>query len=301
MRLLVTGATGQVGWELSRNLMPLGEVIAVGRTRCDLSRPETVPALISETRPDVIVNAAAYTAVDKAEQEEALAMTVNATAVGVLAQEARKVNALLIHYSTDYVFDGAKSASYTENDTPNPINAYGRSKLAGELAIRQVGCDHLILRTSWVYAARGRNFVKTILHLAAEREELKIVADQFGAPTSARLIADATAAILARLSGRQSWHVNGGTYHLSAGGETSWHGFATAILAAARAAQPAGALKSQRVLPITTADYPLPARRPRNSRLDCTRLYSTFGLHLPDWRAAFTLTLAELLEHQGNS
>ncbi len=301
MRLLVTGATGQVGWELSRNLMPLGEVIAVSRTRCDFSRPETLPALISETRPDAIVNAAAYTAVDKAEEEEALAMTVNATAVGVLAEEARRVNALLIHYSTDYVFDGAKSGSYTENDTPNPINAYGRSKLAGELAIGQVGCDHLILRTSWVYAARGHNFLKTILRLAAEREELKIVADQSGAPTSARLIADATAAILARLSGRQSWRVMGGTYHLSAGGETSWHGFATAIVAAARAAQPASALKVQRVLPITTADYPLPARRPRNSRLDCTRLYSTFGLHLPDWRAPFTLTLAELLEHQGRS
>jgi dTDP-4-dehydrorhamnose reductase len=297
MRLLVTGATGQVGFELARGLMPLGEVVAVDRGRCDLSHPHAIPALIDSIHPDVIVNAAAYTAVDRAEQEESLATTINGTAVGVLAEEARKRGALLIHYSTDYVFDGAKSGPYTERDIASPLNAYGRSKLCGELAIQQVVCDHLILRTSWVYAARGQNFVKTVLRLSAERQELRIVADQIGAPTPARLVADATALILGRLSTREAWRSARGTYHLTTGGETSWHGFATAIVAAAREVPRGPSMAVKRILPIATSDYPLPARRPLNSRLDCTKLAQTFDLYLPDWRTALTSTLDGIFEY----
>jgi dTDP-4-dehydrorhamnose reductase len=296
MRLLVTGATGQVGFELARGLMPLGEVVAVDRGRCDLSHPHAIPALIDSVQPDVIVNAAAYTAVDRAEQEESLATTINGTAVGVLAEEARKRGALLIHYSTDYVFDGAKPGPYTERDIASPLNAYGRSKLCGEVAIQQVVCDHLILRTSWVYAARGQNFVKTVLRLSAERQELRIVADQIGAPTPARLVADATALILGRLSTREAWRSASGTYHLTTGGETSWHGFATAIVAAAREVPRGPSMSVKRILPIATSDYPLPARRPLNSRLDCTKLAQTFDLYLPDWRTALTSTLDGIFE-----
>jgi len=196
MRLLVTGANGQVGWELSRNLKPLGDVVALDRRQCDLSQPELLPTVIRSIKPDVIVNAAAYTTVDKAEQEERLATTVNGTAVGVLADESRKAGILLVHYSTDYVFDGDKPSPYTEQDEPHPINAYGRSKLAGETAMRQAGGAYTVLRTSWVYAGRGRNFVRTILRLAGERDELRIVDDQIGTPTWARSIADATALTL---------------------------------------------------------------------------------------------------------
>ncbi len=292
----MTGATGQVGFELARSLMPLGEVVAVDRGRCDLAQAHALPALIDAVNPDVIVNAAAYTAVDRAEQEEALAMTVNGTAVGVLAEETKKRGGLLIHYSTDYVFDGTQPDPYTEGDDPSPLNAYGRSKLAGEIAIRQVACDHLILRTSWVYAARGRNFVKTVLRLAAERPELRIVADQIGAPTPARLVADATALVLGKLSTRESWRSASGIYHLTTGGATSWHGFATAIVTAAREVPGGPVLRVERIVPIGTVDFPLPARRPLNSRLDCTKLAETFGLHLPDWRWALTPTLEGIFE-----
>ncbi len=292
----MTGATGQVGFELARSLMPLGEVVAVDRGRCDLSRPHAIPELVEAVYPDVIVNAAAYTAVDRAEQEESLATTINGTAVGVLAEETRKRGGLLVHYSTDYVFDGTKPGPYTEKDIASPVNAYGRSKLTGEVAIQQVACDHLILRTSWVYAARGRNFVKTVLRLSAERPELRIVADQYGAPTPARLIADATALILGRLSTREAWRSAGGIYHLTSGGATSWHGFATAIVAAAREAPNGPPLQVKRIVPIDTTDYPLPARRPLNSRLDCTKLAQTFGLHLPDWRVGLISTLEGIFE-----
>jgi len=297
MRIMLIGANGQVGWELSRSLLPLGEVVALNRTQCDLSRPETLPAVVQKIKPDVIVNAAAYTAVDKAEEEKELATIINGTSVGVLAEEAKKLNALLIHYSTDYVFDGTKQTPYTEEDIPNPINAYGRSKLIGEQAIQQAGCDHLILRTTWVYAARGKNFLKTMLRLAQEREELKIVADQYGAPTWARNIADVTAHVLAtakreRLAGK----FTSGTYHLSASGKTTWHGFASAIIERARHVAPAGTIKVNRVLPISTEDYPLPAERPKDSQMDSSSLTASFGVTMPDWYHAMELCIDEVLE-----
>jgi dTDP-4-dehydrorhamnose reductase len=231
MRLLVTGGSGQVGWELSRSLKTLGDVVALDRRLCDFSRPELLPTVIRDIKPDAIVNAAGYTAVDKAEREEKLAMTVNGTAVGVLANESRKAGILLIHYSTDYVFDGTKQTPYTEEDVPNPINAYGRSKLAGDAAVRKAGGAYVVLRTSWVYAGRGHNFLRTILRLAGERDELRIVDDQIGAPTWARDIADATAAIVRTVCReRAQGQFASGIYNLAASGATSWHGFAKAIL-----------------------------------------------------------------------
>lgn len=231
MRLLVTGSNGQVGWELRRSLAAVGEVIALDRKACDLSRPRDLPGLIGEAQPDVIVNAAAYTAVDQAEEEEALATVVNGEAVGVLVTEARKRGALLIHYSTDYVFDGAKDSPYSEDDPPNPINAYGRSKLAGERAASQSAGDYLILRTSWVFSARGHNFLQTVLRLARERDELSIVCDQIGAPTWARNVADATGLIIQRAClERNEGQFTSGILNLTAGGATSWCGFAEAIL-----------------------------------------------------------------------
>ncbi|NMF90016.1 dTDP-4-dehydrorhamnose reductase [Aromatoleum petrolei] len=295
MKLLVTGANGQVGWELARSLMPLGEVIALHRSRCDLSRPETLAPLVAELAPDVIVNAAAYTAVDKAESEEALATTINGTAPGELARAAKAAGALLIHYSTDYVFDGTKSGPYTEDDPVAPVNAYGRSKLAGEMAIREAGCDHLILRTTWVFAARGGNFVRTMLRLGAEREQLRVVADQHGAPTWARNIADATALILAQAQHeRRGGAFASGIFNLAAAGETSWHGFAEAIFAEARSALPDTALKVASVEPIPASAYPTPAARPANSRLSGGRLATRFGIGMPHWRDALRRCLEDI-------
>ena len=295
MRILVTGRAGQVGWELARSLQPIGEVIALDRAGCDLSRPETLASVVREHRPDAIVNAAAYTAVDQAEREEALATAVNGDSPGVLAEEARRAGALLVHYSTDYVFDGRGSSPWRESDAPAPPNAYGRSKLAGERAIAQAGGDWLVLRTTWVHAARGRNFVKTMLRLGREREELKVVADQVGAPTSARLIADATALALQQaLQERRAGSFRPGLYHLCASGETSWHGFAEAIFEGWRAAAPDDPLAVRRVLPIATSDYPTPAARPANSRLDCSAFAGRFGARLPHWRAGLALVLEEL-------
>jgi dTDP-4-dehydrorhamnose reductase len=271
LRILLTGKTGQVGWELARALPALGEVITTDRSMLDLARADLIRRVIREAKPDVIVNAAAYTAVDKAESESDLAMRINAFAPGVLAEEAKRLSALLVHYSTDYVFDGAKAQPYSEGDIPNPINEYGRSKLAGEHAIQAAGCRHLIFRTSWVYAPRGRNFLLTILKTAREKLELKVVADQFGAPTSSAVIADATARLL-RARGSEGE----GLYHMSAAGRTSWQGFAEAIVRAAGLTVP--------VLPILSADYPAAARRPRNSVLDNHRLRATFGMSLPDWQ-----------------
>lgn len=295
MKLLVTGATGQVGWELARSLMPLGEVIATDRTRCDLSRPETLAPLIRELRPDVIVNAAAYTAVDRAEKEEALATIINGTAVGVIGEEARKIGALLAHYSTDYVFDGTKTTPYTEDDAPNPVNAYGRSKLEGETAIREAHCDYLILRTSWVYASRGQNFARTILRLAREREVLNIVSDQTGAPTSARYIADVTAHVIRQAQAeRAARSFTPGVYHLTASGSTSWYDFARIIV---DLAAQQGLLESNRlpkINPIPTSAYPLPAARPANSRLDYQRLQNRFNIALPDWRYTLENVVREI-------
>jgi len=295
MRLLVTGATGQVGWELARSLMPLGDAIAVDRMRCDFSRPESIAPVIRELRPDVIVNAAAYTAVDKAEQEESLATIVNGMSVGVLAEEAKKAGALFIHYSTDHIFDGAKSEPYVEDDAPSPVNAYGRSKRAGEVAIRTVDCAHIILRTTWVYAARGQNFVKTILRFARERKELNIVADQFGAPTSARAIADATAHIVRQAQQeRFAGKFTSGTYHFTAASTTTWHGFAEAIVQSAVGYGLLDPNRLPRINPVSTSAYPLPAARPANSRLDCQRLQNRFGIALSKWRQPLECVLQEV-------
>jgi len=295
MRLLVTGANGQVGWELNRSLAALGNVVALDRRECDLSRPERLPKLIRGLKPDVIVNAAAYTAVDQAEREEELATTVNGTAVGVMAQEAQRAGALLVHYSTDYVFDGRKDIPYTEEDSPHPINAYGRSKLAGEIAVREAAGSHVILRTSWVYSARGRNFLLTILRLLREREELRIVADQIGAPTSAAQIARATAAIVTTaVSERAEGQFASGLFHLTASGVTSWHGFAAAILEGARRQALLASGRAPRLVPIASEDYPTPAARPKNSRLAGGRLSSRFGIALSSWEEGLSLCLEEM-------
>jgi dTDP-4-dehydrorhamnose reductase len=267
LKILLTGANGQVGWELRQTLAPLGEVVAVNRAQLDLQDAARIAAAVREARPDVIVNAAAYTAVDKAESERDAAFAVNAVAPGVLAEEAKRAGALLVHYSTDYVFDGAKAAPYAEDDEPGPLNVYGASKLAGERAIAASGCRHLILRTSWVYGPRGSNFMLTMLRLAKERPELRVVDDQTGAPTSGLAIARATAQLLPRGAA--------GLFHMTASGATTWCGFARAILQRAGIGTP--------VLPISTADYPTPARRPRNSRLDCTRLRADAGVALASW------------------
>lgn len=289
MNILLTGKNGQVGWELARALLPLGRVHAFGHAELDLADAAAVRRTLDEVRPQVIVNAAAYTAVDKAESEPEQANAVNAAAPALLAQEAARRGALLIHYSTDYVYDGAKAAPYVETDPTNPLGAYGRSKLAGEAGIRAAGADHLIFRTSWVYAARGANFLRTILRLAAEREELRIVADQIGAPTWARLIAEATAhALRQAMQERSGGTFDSGVFHLAAAGETSWHGFASAIVAGR------SGLRVKAVMPITTADYPLPAPRPANSRLDTGAFRARFGLVLPDWRDCLQLCLEEI-------
>ena len=293
VRILLTGSKGQVGWELARTLMPLGRVIIPDRSQCDLAKLDTLTALVSALQPDVIVNAAAYTAVDLAEDEPNLAMTINARAPGTLAIAARRCGALLVHYSTDYVFDGSKPTAYTETDAPNPTSEYGRSKLAGEEAVRASGGDYLIFRTSWVYAARGKNFLRTILKLAAEREQLRIVADQFGAPTWARLIAEVTMlALREEVGARKSGNFESAVLNLTASGETSWHGFASAIVAGAR--ERGAAVKCSNVAPITTAEYPLPAPRPANSRLSAAKLVERYRLDMPSWQHCAQLCLDEI-------
>lgn len=280
-KILITGRNGQVGWELQRTLAPLGEVIALDRAALDLSDTAAIRAAIRALRPDLIVNAAAYTAVDKAETESSLAMHINGQAPGVMAEESKKLGALLVHFSTDYVFDGTKDSAYIEGDTPNPINVYGRSKLAGEQAIQAVGCRHLIFRTSWVYGMRGKNFLQTILKLAEEREELRIIDDQFGAPTWSRMIAESTALACARQTPRE------GLFHLASSGAASWHGFTQAILELTRHLR----TREPALTAIPARDYPLPATRPHNSRLACDRLAQEADIILPDWRKALSLCL----------
>lgn len=298
IRILLTGATGQVGWELARALAPLGTIIAPGRARLDLAQPQTLAAAVDDAQPDVIVNAAAYTAVDKAEQDTAASTAVNADAPLELAKAARKRGALLVHYSTDYVFDGAKAGAYGEDDVPNPLSVYGKSKLAGDTAIAESGADHLIFRTSWVYAARGRNFLLTMLRLAAEREQLRVVDDQYGAPCWSRLIAVSTVyALREDMARRRDGTFASGLFNLTVGGSVSWFGFASAILAAARThGMP---MKCREVVPITTADYPLPARRPANSRLATAKVEKRYGLQLPDWNRCMHLCLAEVIADHG--
>lgn len=300
--ILITGRNGQVGWELERCLTGLGHIIATDRTTLDVADPDSIRRTIRDLRPDVIVNPAAYTAVDKAESEPDIAMQVNGIGPGIMAEEAKQLGALLVHYSTDYVFDGTKPAPYTESDEPNPINVYGKTKLAGERAIQAAGGRHLILRTSWVYGARGKNFLLTMLRLAKERDELRIVDDQSGAPTWSRTIAQITAHILARLipqsesrkgRGREQDRNadSSGVYHLTAEGAATWCRFAEAIFQL-------GAEKKlcrvPAVHPIATEDYPLPASRPKNSRLDTHKLCSQFGLLLPAWDAALAQCMEEI-------
>lgn len=274
MKILLTGRTGQLGCELARTLAPLGELDVLGREELDLAEPEGIAAVVRAATPAVIVNAAAYTAVDRAESEQDAAFAINARAPGVLAAEAKRIGALLIHYSTDYVFDGTKTGPYSEDDAPNPVNIYGASKLAGEEAIRRAGSAHWIFRTSWVYAPRGKNFLLTILRLAREGKPLCVVGDQFGAPTSAAMLARATAEALSRfVEGKQA--MAPGLYHMSAAGRTSWHGFARAILAEFGLSNPLEA--------IPAVEYPLPAKRPANSLLDNGRLAAAFGIRLPSW------------------
>jgi len=292
MRILVTGRTGQVGYELERSLQGLGEVFAVGREQMDLADFDRMRAVIREIRPALIVNPAAYTAVDLAESEPELAMRINGEAPAVMAEEARKLGAAMIHYSTDYVFDGSKEGPYVEDDIPSPLNVYGRTKLAGEQAIQSSGVPHLIFRTSWVYGTRGKNFLLTVRRLAAERDELRIVNDQYGAPTWCRTIADTTAHIVAGLqtAGRNDgvdlgqWREKSGVYHLSAQGQTTWYGFARAIV------EHGSTGCKPRVVPIETKDYPLPARRPTNSVMSCEKLAGTF-CRLPSWTGALRLCL----------
>lgn len=290
MKILLFGKNGQVGWELNRCLQSLGEVVALGRDEADFSSPESLRKTIQEVSPDVIVNAVAYTAVDKAEEDEELAMAINGIAPGVLAEEALKQNALLVHYSTDYVFDGAKGSAYVEEDKPNPMNVYGRSKLAGEVAIQSSGCDYLIFRTAWVYSSRSSNFLLTMLRLARERDELSVVADQFGTPTWARMIAQVTSKIIGQIPSSE-WHEYSGLYHLTASGKTSWHGFAQAIIDLARQDSSPVAVK-----PISSVEYPTPAKRPDFSVLDCARLNHRFGLSLPEWRESLSLCVEEMSE-----
>ncbi len=296
MKILMFGKGGQVGWELQRSLAPLGELVALdydSSKHCgDFSNLPGLADTVRDVQPDVIVNAGAHTAVDKAESEPELVRILNALAPGVLAQEAARAGAWLVHYSTDYVFDGSGTRPWTETDTPAPLNVYGQSKLEAEQLIQATCSQHLILRTSWVYAARGGNFAKTILRLAQERERLTVIDDQFGAPTGAELLADVTAHAIRHLRQRPD---DAGLYHLVAGGETSWHGYANYVLAQARLLQPALQIKATEVLPVPSNAFPTPARRPHNSRLDTRKLQAAFSVILPDWKQGVARMLAEAL------
>jgi dTDP-4-dehydrorhamnose reductase len=297
LKILLFGKGGQVGWELQRSLAPLGEIVALDREDSaplsgDLSDPKRLAAIVGEVRPDVIVNAAAYTAVDRAESEPALTHTINATAPGALARAAAARSAWLIHYSTDYVFDGSGTAPWTEDAPTGPLNVYGRTKLEGEEQIRASGCRHLILRTSWVYAARGHNFARTMLRLAAERDELNVIDDQHGAPTGADLLADITAHALRAVVTRPDL---GGTYHCVAAGETTWHGYARHVIEKARVAGQPVRVAPEAIRAVSTAAFATPASRPHNSRLATGKLRQAFGLTLPDWRSGVDRMLTEIL------
>ena len=296
-RILLLGSQGQVGWELQRALAPLGELTALDRRgtgpwQADLGRPEMLAPMLDALAPKVIVNAAAHTAVDKAESEPELAQAINATAPGELGRWAAAHDATLVHYSTDYVFDGSGTAPRTEDAPTGPLSVYGRSKLAGEESIRASGCRHLILRTSWVYAARGGNFARTMLRLAAERDELSVIADQVGAPTGAELLADVTAHALRALAADPAL---AGTYHCAAAGETSWHGYACHVIEWARARGHPVKVAPEAIRAIPTADYPTAAARPLNSRLDTSKLQRAFGLRVPPWQQGVDRMLAEVL------
>jgi len=305
LRLLVTGANGQVGWHLQRTLAPMGEVLPIDIQEVDLTDLNAVSRTVRDFAPDIVVNAAAYTAVDKAESEPDLARAINVAAPAQIAQECARTGALLVHYSTDYVYDGNKPTPYEENDATGPLSVYGQTKLEGDQAIMASGSAHIILRTTWVYDIRGKNFLRTALRLAREKEELRMVGDQFGAPTWARGLAESTTIILARLLERKratrSWQ--SGLFHLTASGQTSWAGFAQAILEdyeellawPAETGEFGGPLKAKRVVAITTEQYQTPARRPRNSVLSNAKIQAAFGIVLPDWRAQLRLAMQDAI------
>jgi dTDP-4-dehydrorhamnose reductase len=296
MKILLLGKNGQVGWELQRSLAPLGEVLGLDRHSTDfggdLSQPERLAQTVRDWRPDVIVNAAAHTAVDKAESEPDLARCLNATAPAALAQAAADIGAWLVHYSTDYVFNGQGEQAWQETDATGPLSVYGQTKLEGEQRIAASGCNHLIFRTSWVYGARGGNFAKTMLRLAAERERLTVIDDQHGAPTGADLIADVTAHAICQALQNPALS---GVYHLVASGETSWHAYASHVITQARCLRPDMALRVNEIAPVPTASFPTPAQRPRNSRLHTGKLQQAFGLVLPPWQAGVNRLLTEIL------
>ncbi|MES2888400.1 MAG: dTDP-4-dehydrorhamnose reductase [Pseudomonadota bacterium] len=297
MKILLLGKNGQVGWELQRSLAPLGEVVALdfdspGTLQADFSKPDSLAATVQAVAPDLIVNAAAYTVVDKAESEPDLARRLNATAVGVIAREAAARQTLLVHYSTDYIFNGEGESPWIEDAAPQPLSVYGQTKLEGENLIRESGCPHLILRTSWVYGARGGNFIKTMLRLAKERDQLTVIDDQIGAPTGADLLADLTAHMVRTAQGGPSVH---GTYHAAAAGYTSWYAYAQHVIEFARAAGQPIQVKPEAILAVPTTHFPTPARRPLNSRLDTTKLRNTFKLTLPHWEAGVERMLREFL------
>lgn len=297
MNILLLGKNGQVGSELQRALAPLGAVTALGRDAeqglCgDLEQPDALRETVRQLQPDVVVNAAAYTAVDSAENEAERAEAVNARAPGVLAEEAARLNAWFVHYSTDYVFDGSGDRPWCEDDVPAPINVYGASKRAGEWAVHAAGAKHLVFRTQWVYAAQGKNFIRTMLRLASERDALQVVDDQFGAPTGAELIADVTAHALRRVVAQPEL---GGTYHLAADGQTTWCGYARFVIAAARAAGWPVKVGDSAIAAVDSEAFPTTARRPRNSRLDTRRLREAFDLALPDWRDGVERAVSEIV------
>jgi len=296
MKILLFGKGGQVGWELQRSLAPLGDIVALDFDSTDHCGSFTdlagLAGTVRDVKPDLIVNAAAHTAVDKAESEPDLVRTLNALAPGVLAQEAARSGSWLVHYSTDYVFDGSGSMAWTEADQPAPLSVYGRTKLEGEQLIQAAGSQHLIFRTSWVYAARGGNFAKTMLRLAQERDRLTVIDDQIGAPTGAELLADVTAHAVRQVLRCPQ---DGGLYHLVASGETSWFDYANHVLSQARLLRPTLPIKAAEVLPVPTSAFPTPARRPHNSRLDTRKLQATFGLSLPPWQQGVTRMLTETL------
>lgn len=298
MKLLLLGGNGQVGWELRRALAPLGEVLTPGREEGgDLARPDALAATIRQAAPDAIVNAGAYTAVDQAESEPEVAHAINAEAPAVLAREARQLGAWLVHYSTDYVFDGSDELSWQEDDPTGPLNVYGRTKLEGEIAVRDSGCAHLVFRTSWVYAARGKNFIRAMLRLSAERHALQVIADQHGAPTGAALIADVTARALPVAIHHPE---RAGLYHLAAAGETTWYGYARWVIEEARAAGWPVKVAEEAIGSVTAEAFGAQAPRPHNSRLDCSRLESAFGLRMPPWQQGVHHALTEILACERN-
>ncbi len=295
MKILLTGKRGQVGFELVRALAPLGEIRAVGHAECDLADASAIRALVQSCHPDLIVNAAAYTAVDKAESEPAPAHAVNAVAPGVLGEEAVKLGAWVVHYSTDYVFDGTKLGAYVEEDLTNPLSVYGRTKRDGEIALQASGARHLIFRTSWVVGAHGGNFAKTILRLSVDRESLNVVTDQYGAPTSAALLADVTAQIVRQMQREGGDTFPFGLYHLVADGETNWCDYARFVVTEALAAGRSLRLLPEAIRAIPSSEYPTAAKRPANSRMDTSKLRRTFGFELPDWKSGVSHILQQIL------